>query len=98
MNNDVFSTKGTGIPYIQLCPRCGKPEHGTIACECIKVDEINSMLGTQTLLTLVYNSLLTAMRDLSTAKSMNHCAEKKALIENVKYEINFSKEWIDSLR
>lgn len=48
------------------------------------------------LLEEIYNSLRTAMHDLWTAKDMNHCAEKKALVESIKQEVTWSKDMLDS--
>ena len=44
-----------------------------------------------------FDGLLIAIRDLRFAKDMNHCAEKKMIVENVRHEIDRAKEILDSL-
>ena len=53
--------------------------------------------ATNTQLAKAFNSLLTAMRDISTAKGMTHCGEKKGLVEKVRREVGLAKYILDSL-
>ena len=53
--------------------------------------------NTNDILKAVFNRLLIAMRDIGSAKDMNHCAEKKAIVENIKWEVTRSKDMLDSL-